>query len=719
MPITIPVVSGPSVEAKFVPKEGQDVKALPSAFGVSSADDMGTGFMSMSKSMAEHEENQANILATDATNKLNQFQLDTLYNKDNGFFTKQGKSALGQEQSLSDAWDQQVNSIADSIPNKMAQAKFKMIGDKSKIGYMEGIYSHANAQAITYQKDVMANGIEVNSQLAFANRNNPLVVDKYIGNIRGIIAANNPDKSPEAIKLAEDDAISKMHINNISGMLADHNLQAQSYYEKYQNQIAPDAQAALMHNIKENDADIKARLTADSLFNSGVGEQDAFKQAHAIKDLDLRDATESKLSYLYGRQRELKNQAYDNQLDNFWNGYADNPDINNIPTWMKGKDRITAQNYAETFANKATKGKHDPDAYVHLYDMSITNADAFAKTNLNEYRDVLTNDEYKSFAKRQQDIQTHGYTSITPDDKAVKNVLKNVLKTYGSWNVPSKQAVSSQMQSLINEEERRRGSQYSPQDLKAAEQRIAGWLGYSKQGNTVKELSQNSQKADFYKGLENDIMAFEKAHKHPPDQKEFQSILYQRANYSVQGHNQNIYDSIKNTTAKPHETKEVTYYADNYLPQLGKKLGTKFVSVAGGRYNPKDKGYGSYHNQGGVTTAIDVSMSEHSQAQKEAFYRNELKNPQVKAIGTSDKNIIKKFGNNPKLVNETSFDGVHGTNHVNHAHVTLNVPENDLIAAQNSLHSDGYARMKAPNGHIYNVPIGQVAEYQKIGGVKI
>ena len=34
----------------------------------------------------------------------------------------------------------------------------------------------SRASRINYQKDVMANGIEVNIQLAFANRNNPAVV---------------------------------------------------------------------------------------------------------------------------------------------------------------------------------------------------------------------------------------------------------------------------------------------------------------------------------------------------------------------------------------------------------------------------------------------------------------------------------------------------------------------------------------------------------------
>lgn len=45
--------------------------------------------------------------------------------------------------------------------------------------------------------------------------------------------------------------------------------------------------------------------------------------------------------------------------------------------------------------------------------------------------------------------------------------------------------------------------------------------------------------------------------------------------------------------------------------------------------------------------------------------------PTVQAIGTSDPNILVHFKGNPKIVDERKYDRQHGTNHVNHAHVTL------------------------------------------------
>lgn len=147
-------------------------------------------------------------------------------------------------------------------------------------------------------------------------------------------------------------------------------------------------------------------------------------------------------------------------------------------------------------------------------------------------------------------------------------------------------------------------------------------------------------------------------------------IIYREVRNEYAKMRTSIQDRIDATYAKPHETKELTYYADSYLPQLGKEIGTKFTVVNGGRYRPSNGKYESYHTKG---EAIDVSMSEHTNMTKEKFIKAQLSNPQVKKIGTSDPYILARFGSNSKIVDERNFDKKYGTNHVNHAHITLNV----------------------------------------------
>jgi hypothetical protein len=64
-------------------------------------------------------------------------------------------------------------------------------------------------------------------------------------------------------------------------------------------------------------------------------------------------------------------------------------------------------------------------------------------------------------------------------------------------------------------------------------------------------------------------------------------------------------------------------------------------------------------------------MSEHSAKNRIRIYEKLLNLSTVQAIGTSDPNILTHFAGNPKIVDERRYDRQHGTNHTNHAHVTL------------------------------------------------
>ena len=121
--------------------------------------------------------------------------------------------------------------------------------------------------------------------------------------------------------------------------------------------------------------------------------------------------------------------------------------------------------------------------------------------------------------------------------------------------------------------------------------------------------------------------------------------------------------NISYTTAKPNEQKILTYFADNQIPTISKQLGLKLTITS--RYRNQA---GSHHSEG---RAADVSMSEHNIQNRIKIYERLLALPTVQAIGTSDPNILTRFNGNPKIVDERRYDKQHGTNHVNHAHVTL------------------------------------------------
>ena len=144
--------------------------------------------------------------------------------------------------------------------------------------------------------------------------------------------------------------------------------------------------------------------------------------------------------------------------------------------------------------------------------------------------------------------------------------------------------------------------------------------------------------------------------------------------------------SIRNiayTVAKPNEQKVLTFFADNQIPTIENQLGIKLTVTS--RYRNQK---GSHHAEG---RAADISMSEHNIPNRIRIYERLLSLPTVQVIGTSDANILAHFAGNKKLIDERTYDRQHGTNHVNHAHVTLinynpATPANTRVAQQNGMY---------------------------------
>jgi hypothetical protein len=118
--------------------------------------------------------------------------------------------------------------------------------------------------------------------------------------------------------------------------------------------------------------------------------------------------------------------------------------------------------------------------------------------------------------------------------------------------------------------------------------------------------------------------------------------------------------------------RDIYSYSGKHIPALSKELGVNFKVTS--TYRPGDTGM---HGQ---KKAVDVSMSEHTLANKIKFFKKELNNPNIKTLGTSDPALLSQFAGNPKLKDLRNYDKQHGGNHVNHVHITMNAGVNEKPA---------------------------------------
>lgn len=633
----------------------------------------------MSGNVSNNIERQLDQLAktkiVEVTNKLDMYAQQSLYDKDNGYFYKTGKNAAGQAPVVMQSYDEYSQQLLDESGLKGTYKSMAVNAIESKRNTIfASVNKHDADETKNWQNSVYTEKENNLLNQAILDRNDDTLLSKNLKQGYNAIELQaelqNWDDDTKALKKTE--FTSKFHEGVIGSLLSDGSLRAKEYYEAHKAEILPNRHNSILNAVNANDRRYQARSIVDGLIAKGYSLEHAYDEIDKIENIDLqadvRSQYESKMrenDRILTEQERAKSQS---SWDKVISTLQINPDMAyQAIDVTQSPEAIKAQmSYIEQM-RKFGEIKTGHQVYLDLQEKMTYDADGFKNTDLNQYRPYLSESDFKNFKEAQDKIGSMEYTIIQEDNKVIDAALKEI-----GGHGKTEKVIYSEVQSLVNEFEKRHGRKINDSEL----QSIVDSLGYKGEDGvkTYKNIEKGmAEQVGFIKTITNDFAYFEKVHKRQPDSKERSQIIHDRANKIIRQKRDDLQSKIDATYAKPHETKELTYYADSYIPELGKELGTKFTIVQGGRYRPANGRYTSYHSTG---EAVDVSMSEHSNLTKEKFFASQIKNPQVKKIGTSDPYILAKFKGNPKIVDERAFDKQYGTNHVNHAHITLNTNKN-------------------------------------------
>lgn len=640
------------------------------------------------------------------SNNIDKWEQDNLYDKENGYYYKMGKDAVGKSPEVMKNYDDFIEQYkAENIISPHLQRRIDDLATKKRSRISYNVNRHDFNQTGEWAR-LEGKKATDNAILGMVHaRNNPDEMNIQLAN--GLQALEWQGKTQQldsdTIDGMKKDFKSISYCAVLDSMLQEGSLEARNFYEKHKKDITPNAQAKYIGAIRNMEIKYEARDTANDIIASTSSLEEAVKKAEKIKDIDLSDRVVSHINRHYREEEQFKNEAEKQALDGFYNTVVqkmqtgENISYDDIPDNIDARTKLSLMNYV----NQNGQPETDNEVWETLYDMSVNNAQGFAKEDLNKYRGFLSDGEYKSFVKKQQDIQDGKfYTQIKDDDKMIDAALKTIGLDRGKKN----DVAYSEIRSLVRELEARKGRKITDDELS----NIVNSLGYKDGGvQLYKQIEKGmASRTGFVRDVMNDFAYYQSKHNGelPPDDEKMK-IINKRITTTTLEQNQELNNSlqyqIQRTQAKPNETKELTYYADSYLPKLGNEMGVRFTIVEGGRYRAPNGKYKSNHSKG---TAADVSMSEHSVKTRLDFIEKQLANPQVKKIGTSDPNILAKYGKNPKIEDERNFDKQYGTNHVNHAHITLNAKG---------------VKMQAPDGRIVIVPQHLVQQAIKNGGVRL
>lgn len=641
-------------------------------------------------------------------NAIEKWKQDNLLDKDNGYFVKLGKDASGQTQNVMKSYDDFLkdwksnNKVSPSMARTIEQ-----VGISKRTNIYDLVLSHDKKQTGEWAKSEGELSIQNAITDAVSNRNNP---DKIALNIKNVVDTAIWQGEIQNLDKATVDAMivdykSKVYQGVLDAKLQEGDLSAREFFEEHKSDINAKTHANYMGAIKREEDKYVARDMAAKIVASSRSEQEAITKAEAIKDVNMSDSVLSRVRQHYSQEEYFKNQQEKESLNNFYSKavqVAQNGgtlSYDDIPDNLDPSVKLSLMNYVNSNGQPQT----DNQIWEMLYDKQVNDAQSFAKEDLNKYKGYLSDSEYKSFMQKQEAIKSGDfYTTLKDDDKMIKEALKTAGLNHGNrWfdgSGNTKEGAFNEIKSLTREFEARKGRKITDTEL----QDIISSIGYKgSNGVTIyKQLEKGmNERVGFTRDVVNDFVYYQKTHDGKmPSNEEKLKIINNRLNQKVQEKKTNAQQTVSNYSyvgstlkninaiqAKPYEQKSTTYLADVQVPTISKQLGLKLNVTS--RYRNQS---GSHHGEG---RAADISMSEHSAQNRIRIYEKLLPLPNVQAIGTSDPIILAKFANSPyrnKLVDERRYDRQHGTNHVNHAHITtidMRNISNTKVTAKNGVYN--------------------------------
>lgn len=639
---------------------------------------MSEGFGELANKALKLSEQIDETKMVEMSNKLSQWEENNLYNKDTGYYYMNGKDAVGKSTEVMKNFDEFVNDYKSQ--NRVSfknQARMDSIIAAKKARITQGVNAHDFQQTTAWAETEGKTGIDNAIKGMINSRNNPQEMNTHLDSALQIVDWQGGLQKLDAdtINAKKQEIKSNAYSAVLESYIGEGSLKAGEYFNQHKNEINPKLHAKYIASIKSEEMKYNARTTATNIIASAKDEEDAIKKAENIKDVNLSDMVVSRIKRHYSDEQHYKDLEQKNALNSFYNKAVEaaqngtSLSYDDIPNILDPQDKLSLMNYV----NKSGQPEDDGEIWESLYDMSVNNAQGFVKEDLNKYRGFLSDSQYQSFKKKQEEIKAGKfYSNIKDDDEMIKSALKSI----GLSSDGKQKSAFSEIRALTREFEARKGRKITDEEL----QNITNSLGYKGDDGVqlYKKLEKGmAQRVGFTKDVMNDIAYYQSKHNgEMPSDAEKYKIINNRLNKQVQENKtyaQQLIDNRKTqavtmrniayTVPKPHEQKVLTYFADNQIPTISKQLGIKLTVSS--RYRNQQ---GSHHAEG---RAADVSMSEHNIKNRIKIYEKLLALPTVQALGTSDPNILAHFAGNRKIVDERKYDRQHGTNHVNHVHVTL------------------------------------------------
>lgn len=240
MAVQVPTLGGPQIRSRGIGTP--QVQATPVDTSVNQLAQSGLKAAEQIFQKSRDDADTAAII--DAETQLSNWKLNTMFNEQNGVYTRKGRNALDVTNQTLSAYDQQADAIGNSLTNDRQRARWKQLtaGQRQSLNAELNRYEYGERENFYDQAD--AASLQSASQGATSYFNDPQQIAYYQNKGARIIASNGQRKGlpQEAIEQNIQKFNSSMASDVIQRMAVDDPLKAQQYFASVSSYMTPDDQ---------------------------------------------------------------------------------------------------------------------------------------------------------------------------------------------------------------------------------------------------------------------------------------------------------------------------------------------------------------------------------------------------------------------------------------------------------------------------------------------
>lgn len=686
-----------SVTPQNTPYSYIQSNATPEAFGANVSNAMkglGDAGLDFAGNIATIKANYDKTKLIEFSNFIDNWSNENLYDKDNGYFNKTGKEAMGKSPEMMESFDKYADEyIAKAGFTGGWEQTARNIVQQKRNTIERYVETHDKQETDKWQDAVYTDAITNIFSKAIQGRNNPNDLSMFYRDGMTILdnyaATKGWDKDPEMLAIKKKEYEGNFHAQILDALLAEGSLKAGAYFEKNKESFSPEIQNRYLQRIHTEEVSYAARATAETLITKTP--EEAYKIIDGIKNIDVRNATEQEYNRLLRHQdivqRENDIKKSNEIMQKIYAAYENGGDISSIMREVNVSDMSLEQ---KEKIYKNLKGMQELEGvgnnwadYNILLDMAAFNNEEFKNINPANYS--LTKEQYNKIVEMQRKAANNEYTPEVEMKKAIKGMYNPNFNIQGSDGL-HRSEYEEEVIRFLSKVERMQGRAF---DFKNTEQLQAILKGFDyKDPNAVnknidetKELFARAKKhGEVYDLMAREYMYFKGQNKREPSPEEIFDMAKRSYNTVENSWKerekgklndaQALYKNISSTVPKKGETKVLTYYADVRIPQISRELGIPLQVTS--RYRAGDSGG---HGKG---RKCDVGMAALNNAQRQAVFERMLSDPAVGSIGTSDPLLLKRYMPNNKIRDLREYDANYKKshpnttmNHVNHIDISF------------------------------------------------